>query len=408
MRINVFILSIIFSVSLAPSTAQSPGGLPFVTSFPPKVYGHGTQNFAAVQDQTGIMYFGNSNGVLTYDGHEWELVEVSNQSEVHALAVSSDGTIYVGAQGDFGFLEKGPQGELIYRSLLEKVPVADRDFNDVWNIHILETGRIIFRATSALFIYQSGKITTIPLSASSHRSFQIGSELFVWLEFQGLFRFINDSLQRFDDNLFTREAIHAILPYEEEKRLIISRNSGFFVQEKNSFKPVMATVGNLMKGENMTGILLRDGSYAIGTRTKGLVIVDRTGKIVLHLDATNGPINQAIWSICEDRFTGNLWLATNNGIFFIDKESPFSHYNVHNSSPVQTYHLAWHKGNVYAATSAGVQFKAGPEGFEPHPSIKAQSWHFYNDGELLLVATNDGVFEIDGARTRSVGFTGRA
>ena len=80
------------------------------------------------------MYFGNTEGVLEYDGVSWRKIPVSNGSAVRALATDENGTVYVGAQGEFGYLRPDAQGALRYVSLLDRVPPDARKFTDVWSV----------------------------------------------------------------------------------------------------------------------------------------------------------------------------------------------------------------------------------------------------------------------------------
>jgi hypothetical protein len=56
-------------------TAKKTTGIPFIQNYAPKDYHADSQNWAIVQDRRGIMYFGNSDGVLEYDGVSWRLIE---------------------------------------------------------------------------------------------------------------------------------------------------------------------------------------------------------------------------------------------------------------------------------------------------------------------------------------------
>lgn len=47
----------------------------------------------------GLMYFGNSMGLLIYDGEKWESINLNN-SIVRSLAKDSNDKIYYGAQGE--------------------------------------------------------------------------------------------------------------------------------------------------------------------------------------------------------------------------------------------------------------------------------------------------------------------
>jgi len=53
-------------VSIAQSEAEQ--GLPFITNYSPKTYKAFPQNWSIAEDDRGIMYFGNQNIILEYDG----------------------------------------------------------------------------------------------------------------------------------------------------------------------------------------------------------------------------------------------------------------------------------------------------------------------------------------------------
>src|SRR5579863_6384589 len=100
----------------------------------PKDYGASPENWAVAQDRRGILYFGNDDGVLEFDGTSWRLIRVANGSWVRSLAVDSRGTVYVGGKGDFGLLQPDRTGTMSFVSLLDKIPAADRQFSDVWRV----------------------------------------------------------------------------------------------------------------------------------------------------------------------------------------------------------------------------------------------------------------------------------
>src|ERR1017187_2391829 len=92
------------------------------------------QNWAIAQDRRGIMYFGNTTGVLEFDGVSWRLIPLSNGSFVRSLATDNQGTIFAGGQGVFGYLRPGKSGAMEFVSLLDRIPREDRHFSDVWRI----------------------------------------------------------------------------------------------------------------------------------------------------------------------------------------------------------------------------------------------------------------------------------
>ena len=51
-------------------------GKPFIKNYLPEEYGSHPQNWAAIQDNDGIMYFGNNEGVLEFDGETWRTTKL--------------------------------------------------------------------------------------------------------------------------------------------------------------------------------------------------------------------------------------------------------------------------------------------------------------------------------------------
>lgn len=404
---------LIVSVLAHSLWAQQENGLPFITSFPPKVYAQGTQNFAIIQNKQGILYIGNNNGVLVFDGHNWDLIPVINKSEVHSLAEDKDGRIYVGAQGDFGYLEQlKPKGGLEFVSLLSLVPPSARNFNDVWNIHVLGDA-VIFRATSGIFIYRNGAIKFLELPTTTHRSFLVYDELFIRADRLGLRKLEGDSLVTIPEGeRFTSEPIHSMFPYPGGKYLIVAQNLGMFLYDGRTFAPFSSPVNDLIQGQNIYGQILSDSTYVLGTRAHGILIMSKSGQLLLKLGKKEGLVNESVWAVCTDRFSGNLWVATNNGISFVEIQSPFSAFLTFNGQSAQSYQLANFKGDLYAATSLGVYYKsltgAGADAFQKVENLPSQSWAFFQDEESLLAATNNGIFEIKDHKAINIGFTNRS
>jgi hypothetical protein len=85
-------------------------GLPYIQNFSAGDYEASPQNWAFLEGQDGLMYVGNTYGVLEYDGAKWSLLRLQNGSIVRSMAISESGKIFVGGVGDLGYLEPDPPG----------------------------------------------------------------------------------------------------------------------------------------------------------------------------------------------------------------------------------------------------------------------------------------------------------
>src|SRR6266446_5427276 len=90
------LVAINFSVLLMPlcivAQPVTEKGLPFITNYFAKDYQASPQNWSIIEDDKGIMYFGNSYGLLEYDGVKWRLISSGN-SIVRSLSKDKRGRI---------------------------------------------------------------------------------------------------------------------------------------------------------------------------------------------------------------------------------------------------------------------------------------------------------------------------
>src|ERR1700682_4441490 len=107
------------------SRAQNTIGTSNILNYKNQIYGGGTQNWDIRQDENGILYFANNDGLLTFDGSYWKLYRLPNKTVVRSVEIGPDRKIYVGGQNEIGFFSPDQKGELTYTSLLFLLPVKE-------------------------------------------------------------------------------------------------------------------------------------------------------------------------------------------------------------------------------------------------------------------------------------------
>src|SRR5665647_143863 len=143
------------------SFAQNSIGLSDVINYTSQTYGAGAQNWDIEQDENGILYFGNNEGLLTFDGSYWKIFRLPNKTVVRSIETGEDRRIYVGGQNEMGFFSPGDHGSLRYTSLVSLLPVGNRSFADVWNI-VSYKKSIFFRASRKIMVLSADKISIYP------------------------------------------------------------------------------------------------------------------------------------------------------------------------------------------------------------------------------------------------------
>ena len=113
------------------------------------------QNFSIAQDAQSVVYVGNYDGVLVFDGERWELLRLPNRDIARTLTFDGADRVYVGGHDLFGYIQRDDTGREIFHDL---TPVAAKllkpgeSFEDVWDILVAPEG-VYFRALRHLFLY---------------------------------------------------------------------------------------------------------------------------------------------------------------------------------------------------------------------------------------------------------------
>jgi len=123
------------------------------------------------------MYFGNTDGVLEFDGVFWRLIRLTYGAGVRSLAVDATGRVYVGGRGEFGYLAPDAHGRSHFVPL--KVPKGDNDFFEVWNVVPTSAGVYFGTDFKIFFRSNSGEIKVFHSKKRFGRIFAAYGELFV-------------------------------------------------------------------------------------------------------------------------------------------------------------------------------------------------------------------------------------
>ncbi|MFN5334057.1 MAG: transcriptional regulator, partial [Bacteroidota bacterium] len=133
------------------AVGQNTIGFPEVINYSRQEYMGGLQNWDVEQDaSTGIIFFANNEGLLSFDGKYWNLYPLPNKTIVRSVKSGVSGKIYVGGQDELGYFAPNPSGILTYHSLLPQLPEKERSFGDIWDIVPFHMD-IFFRSSGKIF-----------------------------------------------------------------------------------------------------------------------------------------------------------------------------------------------------------------------------------------------------------------
>ncbi len=325
----------------------------FVLNYYRKDYKAAKQNWAVLQDKLGVMYFGNTRGVLTFDGHNWKLIPVKNNSLARSLAIDTKGRIYVGARKEFGYLKADSLGNVNYHSLKDKIPDKELSFKDIGRIFIIDND-VYYISKGVIFKYATDKDSLELIKNKNLLQVYVANKrIFVNEKNLGLSEYKNGKFELLPEGtLLKNKSIRAIIVYNDQY-LISTLQNKFYIFDNHIVKKIQTPTDGFLDGKKvMACIRLKNGYFAIGTFSSGLLITDAHFKPIQYVTTQNGLQNNGISAIYEDN-RQNIWLSLSNGISEVLSSLPLSYYNKDYGLTGTVYSAKVFNHKLYLATSKG-------------------------------------------------------
>lgn len=382
-------------------------GLPDVRNYKRNEYKGGTQNWNIDQDKNGNLYFANNNGLLQFDGATWRKYPLPNLTSVRCLKIDKSGKIFVGGYNEFGYFKPDHNGRLRYTSLAKKVDKNKIKIIDfVWKIHSIGN-QTIFQSFARAYIFKDDKLTILKAPKRFQFSFVVNGKLYFQDVEKGILEYRNGKLYVLPNTTGLNNteiwAMHAI---SKDKILIVTLEKGLFVYENNNITPWNTEANSFVKKNNSLGASLINNKFIVlNTVLDGIIICDFNGKIIQHINRKKGLQNNTVLTSFIDN-KNNLWLGLDNGITFVNETSPFTYFGF--SYDISTvYASVIFQGNLYVATNQGVFFHAWNNSFKEDvfklvEGTTAQSWNVQIIDNELICANNRGALVIKGDKVTRV------
>ncbi|WP_153847999.1 helix-turn-helix and ligand-binding sensor domain-containing protein [Sphingobacterium paramultivorum] len=413
---NVYIFwfcSILFFL-MHPGYCQTiiPTGTPFVKQYKKDQYKAGNQNWSLAVDKDGRIYSANTEGLLQFDGQYWRIFPLPNHSTVRSVAIGKDGKIYTGGRGEFGYWTSKPFGNLTYHSLSKLV--QDKTYfpnEEIWKI-IVEGQRVFFHTFSKSYIWENNRIRQLTAKGEPFLfPHQLNNMLFFEQLPSGLHEFKQDKLipVKGKDVLKDKNVL-AILPFDATTSLIAtSRNGLYLMKADGSILPWSVPANQLLSQSQINnGLYLYDGQYAFGTIQNGVIVINKNGQVIQHINKNNGLQNNTVLSIVKDN-QKNIWVGLDNGIDRIEINSPLSFYTDFVGKIGTVYTSIIYQGKIYLGTNKGL-FSSEWKGltnynslnFSQIPNSNGQVWTLALFGDELICGHNDGTFKLVNGRLEKI------
>lgn len=396
-----FLLGIV--ILLTTFTLCCKAQLLMIRNFPPALNAYSTQNWGVAEGFGGQMFFGNNQGLLSYDGDEWNVSYVSNYTSVRSVQMSANGKqLLAGATDEFGYFSPSSKTDrFVYHSLSNQLPKPINSFGEIWHI-ILVGPYTYFQGKNNVFVYHANKfIADLPFSENVENIFCVDGRAIVSTT-GGLYVLNGTKMNMMPGvELLRGKKVHGI-GHSANQWVVATERDGLFLYDGKKCEPMNTPLSQYLKQNYVYCVATKGPTMAFGTVRGGLAVANfETGE--RHFaNVLTGLQNNTVLSMKYDHL-GNLWLGLDVGISYVMLTSPY-HSLFGLSNNIGTGYASLLKGQcLYLGTNQGLYAIDYPIQMTPLPlrpktvnGIIGQIWCLRSIGDVIFCGNNDGAFIING------------
>jgi signal transduction histidine kinase/FixJ family two-component response regulator len=385
-------------------------GRPFFRFFSTREYGFDNQNWSAVQDREGLLFFGNNSSVLDYDGQRWDHIPVTGGFAIRGLAIDSTGAIWVGGAGKLGQLvQDGNRRRFVPVKADDHLPIALGEVLDIVSCADAE----FVRTEQALLVCQNGSWKTISWPHGNGFDYIVSAtanRVFVSAKDDPFYEILNGRMVSLvDDSRLRTTVVYQVLEPVPGMILLLTKEHGLFRLKQNGIEPFRTDIDPILAGFGIQWATCLPGPYiAVAIEQHGVALLNNEGGLCSVLFEENGLPDPNILSLASDR-AGGLWICGNAGLTRIEVMPGISFFDSQNGLPLSAIlSLKRFHGHMYAATWDGLfelQKKAAealPANFRKIHGSTSPISSFADLGTELLAGGWKGLFSFDGTELKQL------
>ncbi|MCW0483751.1 helix-turn-helix and ligand-binding sensor domain-containing protein [Gaoshiqia sediminis] len=391
------VLTFMLLIHLLAPTGIAANRVPGIKNFGKTAYGAASQNWGVAAGKDDLMYFANHNGLLEFDGTNWQLHRLPNETIIRAVFTENDSIIYTSGYREMGFWKRDNTGRLFYNSLNPKIQHLFSKNEEFWNITSLRN-EIYFHSFNRLFIYKHDTIVPVDLPGFTNTMHRVGNQILIAVKDQGIFTIENDQPKLYiSDPFFKDKTIRFLLPYKDNQLMIGTASHGIAVWDGQTIREWNPEwTAYFAENELNRAHLSKNGELILGTIVDGIMIFDRHGKFLSQVGVSTGLQNNTVLGIATDPFN-NIWLALDSGIDFVSSAPPTGlvFETIPNIGAV--YSAAIYQKKLYLGTNQGLFEKDLSDSTTTYrmlPGTQGQIWDCRVIGNQLLAGHNAGTFSV--------------
>lgn len=307
-------------------------GVPFLRNYFAEDYHAHNRNFDIAVSSDGIVYVANFEGLLYYDHAQWRIIHTPEITRVTVVYCDKNDVVWVAGYNFFGRLCTKGNGEL-YLKRVGKRDTFKGEVQEIWESH----DKLHFMVNDGRMYQVNGEQVTVE-KVVSRNPLNIGLSDIISVK----------SLEE-DGDVVVLEDVTQTEPLDNRLSAVVKRGRGVTIVGDKNRELCSVTESN-------------------GLCTNSVVYVDYNGR-------------------------GQLWGATDNGIFCMSIPSAYSRFTSLEGLSGEVSAIVSFDGKKYVGTSEGL-FRQEGNSFVSVNGIKHGCWDLEKTANGLLVATSNGVYRI--------------
>ncbi len=398
-KINVF-FSIVIAFSLYSSSNNVFGneiGNPYIQNIQLRKYGFENNNYSIIQDASGVLYIGNSNGILQYDGNFWNLIKTKG---IPYLTINKNNVVFAGGFNEFGYLKYNNTKNLYFHNLINSSNIKFGQVKKIFDYN----DKIFFCTDKKLFVWNNTEINCIDSSNKYINLFKVNNTIYYYKSEKGILKYNGNKFNIIPNGTyFKNKNIKDILPLNKQLLIWAVEENNFYLYNNYSLTKFKSNANRYIK-ENIytTGCILENEDIAIGTKNGGILIIDKNGEIKNIISKQSGLADTKINYLFTDN-SNNLWALHNNSISRIETSSAFTFFNKSQGIEGIINDIIRFNQNLYIATSKGVYILENKESnskylnkihFKKLLGLNNEVYKFHSYKKTLFISSPSGIYRI--------------
>ena len=400
------LLPIISTIFALTTSAQ----IPTLRNFSPIEYNGGTQNWQISEIRDNLMAFANNHGLIVFDGENWQIHRVANYTSVRSLAFDAKKLcVYAGASDEFGYFDINTATfNVEYHSLSKLLPANMRMFGEIWKIHLLPSGEVLFQGREHLFsLRQGNKLITLKTAGAIDNSSLVGDRVYVSTK-TGIYIYHGGKLSPLPGtgNL-TGKRVSGVVQYNG-KVMFVTMSDGLFIYDGHTATPFELDISPLLKDNNVFCAAAGKRYIGFGTIKNGLIVKDLQTGSNYYVNTNTGLQNNTVLSMSFDSLD-NIWLGLDMGLSYVMLESSYGNLLGANNTIGTGYTSAISGNQLYMGTNQGLfsipfplQNSILPPKAQTVEGVVGQIWSLQNIDGTLLCGANDGAYVVGAGTVRRI------